>query len=705
MKVHIDIETYSEADLKKNGLYRYAADYSTELLVACYAIDDGEVQTWWPFSEVPAALASARSAHVGVQAPADLLAAIARGATVYAHNAAFERTILSGHVGRRHGLPVIPPGQMVCTAAKAAAHGLPRSLEDACNAIGVRPKMAGGRANMLQLAKPRTGKAGRYSMAEFPQKYAELAAYCVDDVKAERELDARLPDLTPREQAVWELDQVINDRGVRIDRKAIADVLFLIAEYKKELAALCLTWTGFKPTQTAEIANWVRGHGYPQLLDLQKDTVHAAVNDPACPRECRRVLQLRSTYAMAAVAKYAAMEAAAGDDDRLRGMLLYHGAATGRWSSLIVQLQNLFRPVIDDVPAAIDAFAARSLQWIKDLYAPENPMRVFASSIRGMLVPAPGKQLMALDFAGIESRVTAWVAGEEWKLQAFRENDADETKPDTYKLAYAKGFGLRPETVTKAQRQVGKVMELSMGFEGGVGAFVKMAKTYGLNLTELADAAYPALPERALESAQWMWDNYEVPKGRPSGLDPKVYLVCDGLKQVWRQAHPRIVDCWADLLSAAKAAVLTPGLPVALPNKRVVFKVVDRWLILRLPSGRRLHYLDPRLDGEDTDELRRRQLTYMGTDTATRRWMRAGLYGGRLMENVAQATSRDKLVDGMFALEAAGLPIVLTVHDEVVMEVDAGDLASAAELMCRSTGWDKGLPVKAEGWVGMRYRK
>jgi DNA polymerase len=576
MKVHIDIETYSEADLKKEGLYRHANDYSTELLVVCYAIDDGPVMTWWPVPDVPAAL-RVPPAHVGEQAPADLLAALEAGATVYAHNASFERAVLSGHVGRRHGFPVLRPSRMVCTAAKAAAHGLPRSLEDACKAIGTRPKMASGRANMLQLAKPRTGKQHRYEMADYPEKYADLAAYCVDDVRAERDLDRRLPDLTPREQAVWELDQLINDRGVRLDRKAIADVQFLIAEYKAELKKLCIEWTGCNPTQTAEIANWVRKHGYPQLVDLQKASVDVALQDEACPENVRQVLRLRSTYAMAAVAKYTAMETSVGDDDRLRGMLLYHGAATGRWASLLVQLQNMFRPVIKDVPTAIEAFALRDLQWVKDLY-PADPMKVFASAVRGMIIPAEGKDLMALDFSAIEARVLAWLAGQRDILAVFA------THGKVYEYTAGQIYRVPLEKVTEAQRFIGKVAVLALGYQGGQAAFAKMAKNFGVDIPE----------ERANE-----------------------------IKNDWRKANNFIVQFWYDIETAAKAAVGNPGQAFGVPSKRIVFCVKDRWLVMRLPSGRKLYYLDPEIDENG-------QVTYMGVDTYTRRWCRVGTYGGKL---------------------------------------------------------------------------
>lgn len=665
-KVSLDVETFSECDLKSAGLYRYAQHPSTELTVLTYVFDDGIPHVWVPYElfDIPPIVEAGIRAldtfvrgstlTVSTEVPADLRAHIESGGVVYAYNYQFERTILNGVAGQRLGFPKLSISQGRCTAAKAAAHGLPRSLEYASAAVGTRPKKTSGRQVMLQMAKPRTGKEARYTPDNAPDKYLRLVEYNIDDVLAERDLDNRLPDLSPREQAVWELDQKINDRGVRLDLKAIADAQFLIAAYKRELKTLCHTLTGFSPTQTAEIANWVRGNGYPQLVDLQKASVEAALEDPECPEAVRRVLRLRATYAMAAVAKYTAMERSVGDDGRLRGMLLYHGAATGRWASLLVQLQNMFRSVIKDVPVAIEAFATRDLQWIKDLY-PTDPMRVFASAVRGMIVPDPGKDLMALDFSAIEARVLAWLAGQRDILAVFA------THGKVYEYTAGQIYRTSIDKVTPEQRFIGKVAVLALGYQGGQAAFAKMAKNFGVDI--------PA--ERA-----------------------------DQIKRDWREANRFIVDFWYDIETAAKAAVQNPGQAFGVPSKRILFKTHDRWLVMRLPSGRKLYYLDPELDEDG-------QVTYMGVDTYTRRWTRVNTYGGKLTENCVQAIARDLLVNAMFELEGAGYPLVLTVHDEVVMEVaeGAGDLDAASALMCRLPAWAEGLPVATEGWRGKRYRK
>jgi DNA polymerase len=695
-KLHLDIETYSECDLKREGLYRYAEHPSTELLVVCYAFDEEPVQTWVP--------------EYDPFVPEDLRAHIARGGELRAHNASFERVVLNGVAGQKVDFPQIRIEQCVCTAAKMAAHGLPRALGNAAEALGTHPKNDVGRMDMLQLSKPRSGKVARWTRDNAPERFERLDQYCVDDVEAERGIDRVVPDLSAAEQEVYRLDQRINDRGIAVDLKAVEDAQVLIAEYKAELQARCREWTGLNPSQSAKLADWVREHGYPQLPDLQADTVKHAVRDAACPPDVQRVLRLYSTYNAKAVSKYEAIERAVCADGRLRGMFLYHGAGTGRWSSQIVQLQNLFRPVIEDPDVAVDCFASRDLDWLRSVYSDVDPMKVLASCVRAMLVPGEGRELQSIDFAGVESRGTAWLFDEEWALQAFRAFDAG-LGPDSYKLAYARAFRLRPDDVTKPQRQVGKVLELSMGYEGGASAFATMAANYGVDLAEMASQVRQALSPEIVESAEWMWQRF----GRGGDLPHDVYIACDGLKQLWRASRPKTVQGWRDLKEAAMLAIQNPGTVYAIPNGKVKFRVKDQWLQMRLPSGRSLHYFRPQVDfaklkdaeGFDTDDddPRSAKISYMGVDTYTRRWMRTGTYGGKLCENAVQALSRDLLVHALFNLERAGYPVVGTVHDEVISEVSGGSLEEASELMCRAPAWAAGFPVAVEGWRAQRYRK
>jgi len=702
--LHLDIETYSEVDLKSVGLYKYAAHPTTEILVGCFALDDNPVHIWLPnASEDEANLLRPhfpdRFIYTG-QWPRNLVTFLDQpGCYLSAHNAQFERVVLSGPLGATAGFKAIDPRKCRCTASKAAIAGIPRNLGDAAAALGTHPKDETGRINMLGMARPRSGAVKRYTITDDTDRWVRLINYCIDDVEAERDLDNRLPDLSDSETQVYWLDQIINDRGIGVDLEAIANVQTLISEYKAVLEKECRLLTGLQPTQTAKLADWIRANGYPALKDLQAASVVRALGDPACAGGARRALEIRTIHAMKAVAKYDSMVEAA-HEGRLRGMMMYHGAGTGRWSSLLVQLQNLYRPAIKDCDSAIESFAARDLDWVRDLW-PVEPMKVFASCVRGMLVPADGKDLLALDYAGIENRIIAWAYDEHWKLPAFRAFD-NGVGPDLYKLAYANAFAVKPDTVNDFQRQIGKVMELALGYEGGASAFLTMADTYRINIVDLVNAAMPVIPDDVLYEAEKAYE-WALEQSRATGMARETFLVCDSLKRLWRRSHPAIVRGWKDLVDAAVKALRQPGKGFAIPNKRVAFKKHDEWLYMKLPSGRTLAYYKP----EIVEDERRPTFTYMGIDTNTRRWMRVPTYGGRLTENMVQATARDILVNGMFHLENAGYPLVLTVHDEAVCEIDEGfgSVEDAVAIACLQPAWTGGLPLAAAGYRGKRYRK
>lgn len=751
-RCHIDVETYSEVNLKEAGAYCYAEHESTELLVLCYRFGKGQVTAWVPNLGVPLGLklkVIERLKQGGKDAklvesntvPEDLRRHIESGGEVAAHNAQFERVVLNGVAGRRVNFPKLKIEQMVCTAAKARTYGLPGALGEAAKAIGSYPKDDTGRGIMLMLCRPRSGKVKRYPVHEFVDDYVHLYCYCIDDVFAECGLDEAIPDITPDEMEIWRIDAKINDRGVGVDLEFIANVQALIQEYKVYLEEQCVAACGFTPGQREKIVGWIRANGYPQIVDMTADTVNKAVNDPACPKAVRHVLRIYSTYGMKAPAKFDAMVDATCMNSRIHGMFIYFGAGTGRWSSIIVQLQNLFRPLIKDPDTAIALIQGRDMETIRFFYPSIDPMKVFASTVRGALIPADGHDFIVLDYAGIESRKIAWIYDEEWKLDAFRRFDADKrNNADNYQIAYGNGFGVDPMSVKDFQRQIGKVMELALGFEGGVGSFVTMAPTYHVDLNDLVEAAYDNLPDWALDAANWMWKNIECKRGNKSGLPEKTYLTIDGIKQVWRSLHPAIKQGWKDTLEAAKLAVLYPGKCYAIPNRKLMFMVKEehgrRWLHMRLPSGRTLKYYDPKLrdnrskddieaeaeenflrelhglpplDGDKNDPLKLKKwnLTFLGVDSRTRQWKEEGAYGGFLAQNGTQGSANCVLRHGMVRLEANNYPIVLTVHDENGMEVKEGfgSIHHAAQLMCTLKPCFAGLPITAEGYRAKRFRK
>jgi DNA polymerase len=671
---HIDIETFSKCNLKKCGVFRYAEDPSTEILIVCYSFGNGLVTMWIPVDErdLPQGIIEALWArvkargipvshiYVGKKCPGSIVAHALAGGEFGAHNAQFERTLLNGRPGQRIGFPRTNVPRWKCTAAKAAAHGLPRALGNAATTLGTYPKNEEGVNAMRACTKPRKPTKGnpdtRWTPRNAPDKFLVMWTYCVDDVLAERDLDIHIPDLTPYERRVWGLDQRINDRGVRIDVEFVDNIQFLIDQYKAHLEKLCVKWTGFAPTQTEKLGNWVRAQGYP-IENLQAPTMKEAIKDKRCPKHVRRVLQLRAVHSMKAVSKYKAIRNAVCSDGRLHGMFLYYGANTGRWSSLIVQLQNLFRSKIKDPNAAIDLCAARDLALIKALYDGLDPMIVFASAVRGALISDIFCKLLALDFSAIEARMIAWLSGQEDILEVFREHG----KIYEYTAGQIYHVDWRTILDPSDERFIGKIATLALGYQGGWKAFAKMAKQYGVEISR----------EQA-----------------------------EAIKLAWRAANKKIVKFWYDLEDAAKCAVMHPGAVYSTKNKKIMFKVQGNWLYMRLPSGRRLAYFKPELDEDD-------KITYLGIDTYSRRWMRVSTYGGKLAENATQAAARDLMVNGLLKLEDAGYEPIGSVHDEGICEIEDGfgSLDEAKSLMCDLPKWAAGLPVKANGFIADRYRK
>lgn len=325
----------------------------------------------------------------------------------------------------------------------------------------------------------------------------------------------------------------------------------------------------------------------------------------------------------------------------------------------------------------------------------ESVMQMASYALRGLMIAPPGRKLVVADLSNIEGRGLAWEAGEEWKLQAFRDFDAG-TGPDLYKLAYARAFRIKPEAVTKAQRQVGKVMELSLGYEGGVGAFVTMAASYGIDLDALATLAWDTIPLDVKLETQGAWEWAEK-KRATFGLTSIQYRTCDGLKRLWRRAHPATVQMWKDLKTATQLA--TMGEEPA-PVGRCRIERRNNWLCIVLPSDRVLCYPSPLIENG--------ALTYMGMNQYSRKWSRLGTYGGKLSENLTQAIARDVLADAMPRAEAAGYHISLTVHDELITETPDTPEFSAeglCSILAANPPWATGFPLAAQGFEAYRYNK
>lgn len=654
--LHLDVESRSTVDLKKTGSYVYFEHPATDLWCVCFALDDEPVRTWLP----------------GQPCPEDVAAHIASGGLVYGHNSAFERQAFRYILAPRYGWPEPSVTQWRCTMVMAYAMALPGALEDAAPAAGIDlRKDAAGHRLMLQMARPRKMTPDGPIWWNDPAKLERLIAYCRTDVEVERELAKRLRPLKDSELDLWHLDQVINDRGVFVDValcNAAKSVVATTADKLDEAMRVVTEGAVGACSNVGQLIAWVRTFGV-ETESIAKDVLEELLATDL-PAPVRAALELRREAAKASVAKIEALLRGKSADGRARGLLQFHAAGTGRWAGRRFQPQNLKRPKLDDTDTAIAVLMAGDADLVEALYG--EPLSVVGDCIRGMVAAPPGKKIVAADYANIEGRVLAWLAGESWKLDAFRAYDAG-TGPDLYKVAYGRAFGLAPKDVSKPQRQVGKVMELALGYQGGVGAFQTMAVNYGVRLP-----------------------------------DAEVEVIRDG----WRTGHPAIKSFWWDLEKAAIDAVENPGKTTAVRDIR--FKVAGSFLFMRLPSGRFLAYAYPEIQpkvmpwkDDRGNEVVKDSLSYMGVNSYTRKWERCFAYGGLLAENATQAVARDILADAMPRLEGAGYPIILTVHDEIVCEVEAdfGSVDEMVSIMTTLPAWAAGCPITAEGWQGERYRK
>jgi DNA polymerase len=674
--LYLDLETYNERPIT-DGTYAYAE--SAEVMLLAWVIDDG-----------PVGVVDLASGDV---LPHALTAAIDDvHQTVCAHNSMFDRTVLREALGID-----IPLERWVDTMVQAHAHSLPGSLGDLCDIMRVpvdKAKVKDARELLLLFCKPRpkNSKIHRATRKTHPEQWARFVEYARLDVESMRVLWKKLPRWNYPGNAfeldLWRLDQRVNDRGMAIDLPMVNAAIDAIQAAQRDFTrqtqedTLGLVESTTKRDQTLRFLLAAYGVDLP---DLTAATVQRRLQDENLPPELRALLAVRLEASTTSTAKYATIRKSVSRDGRLRGTLQFCGASrTGRWAGRMVQPQNLPRPEYtpEEIDVGIEALKAGALGALFPV------MRLTSSAVRGAIV---GDAIVAADLANIEGRMLAWLAREQWKLDAFAAYDRGEG-PDTYVQAYARAFGVDLESVDKARRQVGKVMELALGYEGGVGAFCTFAEVYNIDLARMADAAVTSIPQSVVDEARraLVWTKEQK---RPRyGLDDRVWLVCDSLKRMWRAAHPEVVQFWRDLEAAAIMAVERADGQYA--ARRVMFDRIGPWLRMRLPSGRYLCYPSPAIvDGK---------LTYMGLNQYTRKWTRLSTYGGKLAENATQAAARDVLTHAMPAIERE-YDIILTVHDEVVTE--GHDAERLAELMSVVPPWAPGLPLAAKGFEAQRYGK
>ena len=669
-ELFLDFETRSTVELKRTGVYPYASHRDTFIWCMAYAFDDEPVELWKEGEPLPARIAE----H------------IANGGRLWAHNASFERIMWRDCAVRRYGFPPVPDEQWYDTAADAAASGLPRSLGDVAVVLQLEhQKDLVGNKLMQKLCRPRSvNPDGELVWWDGPEELARLYSYCKDDVESERELWKRVRRLTPHERRVFLLDQLINDRGVRLDRELASAVRAIAGKEVARLNAALKEATGGavdKVTKVAKLKSWLAEQGLE--LDSLRKAVLRDLDKGGLSDDVLVAIETRQEAAKSSLAKIDAMLGCVDVDGQMRGLLKYHAAHTGRWSSYIVQLHNF--PTALDVSQP-DRFVGPILcgglsQYLKDADEQTPVMSVCAALLRPMITARPQHKFLAADFSAIEARVLAWVSGAELMLKQFSEG-----RP-IYKEMAATIYGKTAAEIVKPspEYRLGKDTILGCGFGMGAEKFVRQAK----------EKAGVVISDELGELAV----------------------------RTYRSTYPEVPLFWRRVNAAALDAVSYPTQVFKVGP--VAFTARNGFLWIVLPSGRPLGYYKPKvvqrlLPWSDTDTAP--AVEYSGYSNYTHQWERLTMYGGMITENIVQAIARDLLADAMLRVEKVGYPVVLTVHDEIVAEVgdpeqgvlqmvsrvmDAyqASLGDFLNLMRETPSWAPGLPIEVEGWEGARYRK
>lgn len=672
----IDIETYSDVDIGKAGLYKYAQSPAFQILLLSYSLDGGPVQT---LDFIPGGKGEDRSPDCF---PLWLINALKDPNCIkHAYNAAFEWYCLCRHFRwnpEKEGLSFLR--QWHCTMQHSLYCGHPASLDAAGKALGLpqdKQKLATGKALIKYFCTPcaptktNGGRTRNYPHHDLA-KWQLFKEYNAQDVVTEMEIGRRLANFPVPEavQAQWVTDQIINLRGVAVDLALVEGALDLDADVRKEYLRESTELSGLSnPNSVAQLTQWLQQETGETVADLRKDTVSDMLGKELSSDAARRMLQIRQELGKTSNKKYNALEAAVCADGRVRGLLQFYGAnRTGRWSGRIVQPQNLPRTYIDGdlLPLARELVKDRQRSALQLVFG--SVPDTLSQLIRTALVAGPGHTLVDADFSAIEARVIAWLAGEEWVLEVFR------THGKIYEATASQMFNIPFETIKKGNpeysyRQKGKVATLALGYQGGTGSLISMgALRNGLTEEELPD-----IVER------------------------------------WRRANPAIAQFWYTVEAAAKEAINT-GRYIEMWDGRLAFaREMDPvndldFLTIRLPNGRKLYYAKPHMS---TNRFGRPSIGYWGMDQTTKKWSKLETYGGKLAENITQAVARDCLAEAIERLEAAGYPVVFHIHDEVVIDAGPGkaNLDAVVQIMSQVPVWAEGLPLNAEGWTNDFFKK
>ena len=641
--LEMDIESFSDVDLIKCGVYAYADSPAFEILLFAWSFDGGETQII--------------DLAQGEKLPAEVEEAIFDvSVTKTAYNANFERTCLSKHFGR-----YIPPESWHCSAVQAAMLALPRSLEDVGRVLGLdEQKMKEGKELIRYFCipcKPTKANGGRMRNlpCHAPEKWELFKTYCKRDVDVEKSIRRKLHNfpIPESEMELYRLDQRINDRGVLVDMGLVEQAIACERLHKEVVTKRAYELTGLEnPNSVAQLKGWLGDMGM-EAESLSKKAVAEMIAET--DGEVEELLRLRLLMAKTSVKKYEAMERSVCSDGRVHGLLQFYGAnRTGRFAGRLVQIQNLPQNHIPDLELARELVKQGRFEDIKLLY--DSTPNVLSELIRTAFIPKPGCRFVVADFSAIEARVMGWLSGEEWVLDVFRGDGK------LYEMTASRMFGIPMAEIGKGspERAKGKVASLACQYGGSTGALVSMG-ALDMGLTE-------------------------------DELPPLV--------AAWRKANPHMVQFWWDVDAAAIKAVTEKQRTKV---GRIIFEYKSGILFITLPSGRKLSYVKPRMA---VNRFGRDGLTYEGI-SENKKWSRIETYGPKLVENIVQGTARDLLAEAMLRVEKKGYPIVMHCHDEIIAEVPegTGSVDEMCEVMAVQPEWAEGLPLRADGYQCNFYQK
>lgn len=643
----IDLETYSDVDLGNCGVYRYV-EGDFHILLFAYAFDDEDVKIV--------------DLACGEELPKEVVDAIFDEKIIKAAwNASFERTCLSRYFGTR-----LSPNSWQCSMVWAASLSLPLALKNAAIVLKTgEQKDKAGEALIRYFSipcKPTKTNGGRTrNLPEHDMDgWRRFKDYCLQDVRTERDIRQKL-EYFPLPEAEWNyyhMDQRINDRGVLIDRQLVEQAITCDLMLTEEMTRKAYELTGLEnPNSVSQLKAWLEERGIP-VESLGKKDVAALITDldkHSTDQEALDMMKLRLQMAKSSVKKYQAADRCICEDGRAHGLFQFAGAnRTARWAGRLLQLQNLPQNHISSLDEARELLKLGAFDMLEIIYG--NTPDILSQLIRTMLIPKPGCIFIVCDFSAIEARVLAWLAGEQWRIDAFNRGD------DIYCASASQMFGVPvvKHGINGELRQKGKVAELACGYGGAAGALISMG-ALDMGLTE-----------------------EELP----------------GLIDDWRNSNPHIVQFWWDVEKAAMETIKDHQDRMV---GRIGFQFSANTLWLVLPSGRRLAYINPQLE---PNRFGRMAITFEGTNAANK-WVRGETYSGRMVENCTQATARDLLAEAMWRMERQGLNIVAHVHDEVILEVPEGTVAvdDVSRIMNQNPEWAEGLPLSSSGYWGRYYFK